>query len=172
MSDARGSTECYLSVNCRHRFRRGFRTLVKTRAGGSDTIRPREMTDPLHIPAGAELFIGAPAKPLPPAIVEDLRSCLLGIAEIEEAHLPQMYVPRVMTGAAQVLVLVVAPSHQSATLKTVGRVLLSILPAGAMLDVWPLPPGHEMLATVRSAGCQLKAARHQSFWRSWFARRT
>jgi hypothetical protein len=50
-----------------------------------------------------------------------------------------------------------------------GPELTKIVPQGLYLDVWPLPPNHELLDAVRKAGCQIYKATSRPWWRFWAA---
>jgi hypothetical protein len=62
---------------------------------------------PMNIPAGAQIMLGAPAQPMPQALSEAIGHTVAQIEGILEAHLPQCYVAEVMPKPAQILVLVV-----------------------------------------------------------------
>jgi len=110
---------------------------------------------PLHIPKGARVYIGAPAQPLPDTIVNGLRSLVSPVAGLAEAHLPQVYFEGA-EAASQVLVLVPLSRPQSrAVIDAVGLGLQSVLPSGVTLDVLPLAASDPLLEPVRNAHCEL-----------------
>src|SRR5262245_46426915 len=110
---------------------------------------------PLHIPKGARVYIGAPAQPLPENIVSALRSAVSSAPGLAEAHLPQVYFESA-EAASQVLVLVpLSRSQAQAVVDAVGSQLSSALPAGVTLDVWLLSARDFMLEAVRNAHCEL-----------------
>ncbi|HEX3420350.1 MAG TPA: hypothetical protein VHT01_03900 [Candidatus Udaeobacter sp.] len=83
---------------------------------------------PLHIPKGAHVYVGAPAQPLPDTIVGGLRSLVSRVAGLAEAYLPQVYFEGA-EAASQVLVLVSLSRSQSQTVvDAVGSRLQSFLP--------------------------------------------
>jgi hypothetical protein len=117
------------------------------------------MIEPLRIPAGTVVLIGAPAEPMPRERASALAEMVSQIDGIQEAHLPQCFAVGVMTSPAQVLALVLAPgAEEPAVLAEVGAALAAILPQGQHLDVWPMAPGDGLLENVRSAGCRIKGA--------------
>jgi hypothetical protein len=105
------------------------------------------------MPAGSNVFLGRPAKPMEPEIAAAIGTLVASIPEITEAHLPQVFVPGAMEHPAQVLVIVVMDADSSRALETLRPGLGRILPAGRALDVWPISPAHQLLPTVRAAGC-------------------
>jgi len=107
------------------------------------------------VPAGSEVFLGAPAKPMEPEIVAAIRRLVDSAPEVIEAHLPQVFVPRAMQAPAQVLVIVVADSDSQGAVEKLGSGLGRIVPPGRSIDVWPLSPGDRLLPTIRAAGCGL-----------------
>jgi hypothetical protein len=110
----------------------------------------------MKIPAGTELFVGPPAKPLPIEIAEQLGRALADVPSIFEAHLPMAYAKNIFDPPAQILVLVWDPTIEAEnTISAIGRLLQRILPEGAFLDIVPLDEGTEMLEAVRKADCML-----------------
>jgi hypothetical protein len=122
----------------------------------------------LTIKAGTRVWLGKPAKPMRRESVERIAAVVRGTPGILEAHLPQCYAEGVMTGAAQVLVLVLPERANPGSI--VGPVtdrLGSVLGTGEHLDVWHLMPDSPMLEGVRNAGCNLEmlAAVRKSWWK-------
>jgi hypothetical protein len=110
---------------------------------------------PLHIPKGARVYIGAPAQPLPEPIVSGLRSVVSVVSGLAEAHLPHVYFEGA-EAANQVLVLVpLSRSHKQAVVDAVGSQLPNALPSGLTLDVLPLAASDPLLEPVRNAHCEL-----------------
>ena len=109
----------------------------------------------LLVPAGSEVFLGAPATPMEPEIVAAIGKLVDGAPEIVEAHLPQVFVSGAAQAPAQVLVIVTADRDLQRALDKVGAGLGRILPSGRSLDVWPLSPMDKLLPTVRGAGCRV-----------------
>ena len=62
---------------------------------------------PMNVPAGAQIMLGAPAQPMPQALSEAIGNAVTQVEGILEAHLPQCYVAEVRQQPAQILVLVV-----------------------------------------------------------------
>ena len=129
---------------------------------------------PFEIPKGARVYIGAPAQPLPDAIVTGLRSLVSSVAALAEAHLPQVYFEGA-EAAGQVLVLVpLSRSQTQAVLDAVGSQLPRILPGGVVLDIWPLHASDALLEPVRNAHCELFVSREKPiveadkpWWKFW-----
>lgn len=120
----------------------------------------------IKIPAGAEVFMGAPAEPMRPSLSAALGRAVSKVPSIVEAHLPQCYVPGSIAPPAQVLVIVTTPGGEDAALRGVESALAGILPEQLILDVWPLTPDHSLLPTVRAAGCQIAGpASSRSRWK-------
>ena len=122
------------------------------------------------IKAGTQILIGAPAEPMPQAqsaAVSDMLSAL----GIEEAHLPQIYVPGAMERAGQVLVVLVKPDADvDALMHEVGCRLAQLLPEGERLDVWPLTEESGALRDVRAVGCRILGPPprdRKPWWRFW-----
>jgi len=113
----------------------------------------------IPLPAGTTLFIGPPAKPMAADRREGIRSAVLGITGIVEAHLPQCYAKGFIDPSAQVLVLVLAADAQdSIVVAEVERRLSTVLPQGRSLDILPLRDGAPALKTIRATGCMLDLA--------------
>ena len=129
---------------------------------------------PLEIPKGARVYVGAPAQPLPDAIVTGLGSFVSRIVGLAEAHLPQVYLEGA-EAASQVLVLVPLSRSQTQTvLDAVGSQLPSVLPRGLVLDVWLLHASNPLLEPVRNAHCELfvspekpKVEADKPWWKFW-----
>ena len=107
----------------------------------------------MRVPAGSQVFLGAPAEPMEPEIVAAIGRLVDGAPEIIEAHLPQVFVSGAMQAPAQVLVIVTVDKDVQRALDKVGAGLGRILPSGRSIDVWPLRPMDKMLPTVRGTGC-------------------
>ena len=83
------------------------------------------------------------------------------VPEVVEAHLPQCYVPSMMTTAAQVLVIVAHKKEFESVLQYVQERVARLLTPGGHLDIWPLPPESALLPAVRAAGCRIFERRPQ-----------
>ena len=96
---------------------------------------------PMNVPAGAQIMLGAPAQPMPQTHCEAIGRAVAQIEGILEAHLPQCYVANVMEGPAQILVLVLhSPNDVDRMLGKIDDLLRTCLPEGATLDLWPIDP--------------------------------
>ncbi len=109
----------------------------------------------LRVPAGSEVFLGAPRVPMEPEIVTALGGLVDSTPEVIEAHLPQAFVPGTMSSPMQVLVIVTEESDRHVALAKLGTGLGRILPDGRPIDVWPLSPGDQLLPAVRGANCRI-----------------
>jgi hypothetical protein len=123
----------------------------------------------LQIPAGTTLRFGAPAHPMAAEIVTQLAELVAGVAGIVEAHLPMCEMVGSGEPPRQVLVLCfdgTAPVEPA--VRAVGEGLTRILPPETYLDIWPLEQGHELLAIVRKAACEIHStAKPRPWWRFW-----
>jgi len=127
------------------------------------------VTEKIEVPAGAEMMIGAPAKPMPEATSGAIAALVAQIDGIQEAHLPQCYVPNTMARPGQILVLLLTPrANIQAVMERIGQGLHDILLGAEPLDIWPLqPPASDaLIAEVRKAGCQIYQ-RHKTWWKFW-----
>jgi len=80
------------------------------------------------------------------------------IAEIEEAHLPMVYIKGHIDPPAQVLVVVLeehAPSPQARIMEAIS----TVLPSDFHMDITELRPGDTNLLTIRATGTQLNLNR-------------
>ena len=126
------------------------------------------MTDPMSIPGGSQIFLGAPADPMDVNLSAAIAREVEAIDSVSEAHLPQAYVEGVIDPPTQIVVVVVEREEQlDRTVAETGRAINSILPAGRHLDVLPLLPDSGLLQSVRDADCAIKspAQRGKKFWR-------
>jgi hypothetical protein len=129
---------------------------------------------PLEIPRGARVYIGAPAQPLPDAIIARLCSLVSRATGLAEAHLPQVYFEGA-EAASQLLVLVpLSRSQTQVVLDAVGSQLPSVLPTEVTLDVLPLQAADPLLEPVRNAHCELFVSAekptvepHKPWWKFW-----
>jgi hypothetical protein len=110
----------------------------------------------MKIPAGTTLYIGPPANPMPAERQEQIRSAVIGIAGVVEAHLPQCFAKGLVDPSAQVLVLVLAEGVlDTDVVPKVEHRLLTALPQGSFVDILPLRDGAPFLNTIRATDCKL-----------------
>jgi hypothetical protein len=110
----------------------------------------------LKIPAGAKIFLGAPARPMDSALLSSVAQVVAAIPDVLEAHIPQCYVPGITDTATQVLVIVLAsPKALEPAVKEVALRVGRLLAPGGRLDIWPLLPDSSILGAVRNAGCRI-----------------
>jgi len=118
-------------------------------------------------------MVGAPAKPMPKETSAAIAQLVAQIDGIQEAHLPQCYVPDTMERPGKILVLAIAPrAIIQAALERIGQGLHGILSEVEPFDIWPLQPTHPLLDEVRKAGCQIYRRRDtatavKSWWKFW-----
>lgn len=114
------------------------------------------MVDILNIPAGSEVFVGAPSVPMKLVRFNAIAKAVLQTPGISEAHLPQCYVEGVTPNPAQVL-LVVFTSEVDANfvLDQLFAELEKVIPESELIDVWPASLEMPLLETVRNAGCKI-----------------
>jgi hypothetical protein len=126
--------------------------------------------DPIDAPAGSDVFIGAPASPIiSQEATNSLRRAIADTPGVAEAHLPQIFAPKVSEAPTQALVLILARSAMpEEVMQTLGPKLHAIIPKGVHLDVWPLRPEHSLVPSVRKAGCMIWSAPHRHpWWKFW-----
>jgi len=112
----------------------------------------------MKIPGGTRIYIGPPAKPIPKEMSDAIGAALGKIAEIEEAHLPMVYIKGHIDPPAQVLV-VVLDEHASSAQAEITETIKTVLPSGFHLDITELHPGDTNLPTIRATGTQLNLNR-------------
>lgn len=119
------------------------------------------MNDVLEIPAGSRVFLGAPANPISQEAVDLLRNLVSEEPGIIEAHIPQCYVPMMMTEPRQVL-FIICSSRSSAerSVSSLTKHLTKAILLGGMIDIFPLTITHELVDTVRGAGSQIYQQRN------------
>jgi hypothetical protein len=125
---------------------------------------------------GTQWMLGAPAKPLPAAIVRRIVLIVASIDGIREAHLPQCYAEGFTPKPAQVLFLLLdASTDEETTMRSVGEALSKKMqPGEEFLDMLPLTDKHELLPYVRGAKMMIyqrpKNPEKPSFFRRLFGR--
>ena len=127
------------------------------------------------VPAGSQVFLGAPASPMPVAKIAALRELVSSINGVIEAHLPQVFAHG-MDRPAQILVLLITPAVASdAVFEALGDRLGALIGGDEHLDVWVLSERDGLLNEVRQAGCPLydykptptPTQTRRSRWRLW-----
>ena len=108
----------------------------------------------MRIPAGATLYIGPPAKPIPKQVSDAIGIALGMISEIVEAHLPMIYIKGQIDPPAQVLVVVLGENSPSPQAK-ITDALRTVLPTNSKINITELHPGDPNLPTIRATGTQL-----------------
>ena len=114
----------------------------------------------MRIPGGTPVYIGPPAKPIPKQISDAIGTALGKIAEIEEAHLPMVYIKGHIDPPAQVLV-VVLDEHSPSPQVRIAETLAGVLPTNSHIDITELHRGDTNLPTIRATATQLNLNRKQ-----------
>jgi hypothetical protein len=109
----------------------------------------------MKLPAGTQVYIGAPVQPLPAELVKRIEQALGDVPGIREAHLPQVYIEGKIDPPAQVL-MIVLDQEFSTQLPAIKDALRRILPGDRFMDIFELREDSPILAAVRSAGCKLE----------------
>ena len=109
------------------------------------------------IPAGTQIYLGAPAKPMEPVLSAQITKLVLGIPAIIEAHLPQCYAKGIFDPPSQILVAVIAPDVPRPPIaEEIGRSLTAIMPTGRALEFLLLTDASKELPAVRLARCRIR----------------
>jgi hypothetical protein len=125
---------------------------------------------PFVIGSGANVMIGAPARPIAPEPTAAIAEAVASVRGVTEAHLPQVYIPGVSEQPGQKLVLVLEQGTDPVrVMGDLGPLLHEIVPLGVHLDVWPVTSGHELLPAIREAGCRIfcRPSPQRPWWQIW-----
>ena len=114
------------------------------------------MSDVFEIPAGSHVFLGVPANPLSKEAVDLLRKVISEESLITEAHIPQCYIPAMMSKPRQVLFIIFASQRNSgkSVSSLMDRLAQEVIFPDA-IDIFPLTATHELVGAVRNSGCQI-----------------
>lgn len=114
------------------------------------------MNDVFEIPAGSRVFLGAPTNSISQDAVNLLRNLVSNEPEVIEAHIPQCYIPSMMTEPHQVL-FVICSSRGSVerSVTSLTKHLAKAILLDGIIDIFPLTVTHELVSAVRGAGCQI-----------------
>jgi hypothetical protein len=110
-----------------------------------------------NIPAGSAIVVGLLDKKhrMEPRLAQSIAELTASVPDIQEAYLFGC-LANGMSKPAEVLALVFSTSLEfTEPVATIGRALPAMLPLGTHLDVWPIPPDHSMLGSVRLLGRRL-----------------
>lgn len=114
------------------------------------------MSDVIEIPAGSRVFLGAPANPKLQESVDLLRKLMSEEPGIIEGHIPQCYIPMMMTEPRQVLFIVCSSLNSGEqAVSSLRKHLTKAILQGGMVDIFPLTATHELVDEVRRAGCRI-----------------
>ena len=109
----------------------------------------------LTIPNDVRVFIGAPEGRLQQTLLDSITHAVASIPDIIEAHLPQCFLPHVMSKPARVLVIVVPAYRAERILAALLDQLAAVLSPPFCLDVWPITTDSAVLAAVHGARCKI-----------------
>lgn len=114
------------------------------------------MNDVFEIPLGSRVFLGAPVNSILQEAVDLLRNLVAKESGVIEAHIPQCYIPTIMTEPRQVL-FVICSSRSSAeqSVSSITHHLAKSTLLCEMVDIFPLTITHELVGAVRNANCQI-----------------
>ena len=114
------------------------------------------MKNTFEIPSGSRFFIGVPTNPMSQEAADLLRKLVSDEVGITEAHIPQCYIPTLMSEPRQVL-FVICPSRDRAeqAVSSLMRHLTKAIFMGKIVDIFPLTAEHELVDAIRNAGCQI-----------------
>ena len=108
----------------------------------------------LDLTTATNVLVGTPTNRLPKRRLKQISALLGDIAQIREAHLPEIYAIGIMQAPRNVLFLVVEPESAIADItQYVDDALRALLKRREQLDVWPVTKEHPLIATVRDADC-------------------
>jgi|SRR5215469_1426404 len=108
----------------------------------------------MRVPAGATMYIGPPAKPIPKEITDPIGTALGKFTDILEAHLPMIYIKGHIDPPAQVLVVVLGENRGNLQMKIMEAVR-GALPIGFHLNITDSYLGDPNLPTIRATATQL-----------------
>jgi hypothetical protein len=125
------------------------------------------MKNILNIPAGASVFLGAPAHPMPDNSIKLLKDIVSQEEAIVEAHIPLCYIPSVMEIPSQTLfVMFQTPEDVAKTVMSLCENVYNTFPSGESIEIIPLSITDRLVPNIRAASCKLfqrntsKAAPH------------
>lgn len=108
----------------------------------------------MKIPGGTEIYIGPPAKPMPKQVSDAIGRALGAIPEIEEAHLPMVYIKGHIDPPAQIVFVVINENGPSPREK-IRELLKTALPTNSHIDILESHQRDPNLPTIRATGTQL-----------------
>ncbi len=121
------------------------------------------------LPAGTQMFFGAPAKPMPEIMADAIGQVVAQVPGIREAYLPQCFIQG-DSDARQVLVVGVdnAQAIPEVMDDLMGKMKL-VLPAHQFIDIIPFPVS-ETPIDARVAECKIHkpvVGTAKPWWRFW-----
>jgi hypothetical protein len=118
------------------------------------------------VKAGATMFFGAPANPMPEIIADAISQVVAQVPGIVEAHLPQCFIEGDHE-ARQVLVIGVQSRGEIPQIAQalMGKLQL-VFPPAEFIDILPFESG-AVPAAIRQAGCRIFARERKAWWKIW-----
>jgi hypothetical protein len=114
------------------------------------------MKNVINIPAGIDVFLGAPARPMPEVSIMLLKKIVSQENGIIEAHIPQCYIPSILHPPSQVLfVLFLSIDGIESTLLSIVKKISMGFSPGETIEVIPLNITDALVPNIRAAGCQI-----------------
>jgi hypothetical protein len=108
------------------------------------------------VPKGVIYQVGKPAYPMPSNIRDEIKNAISTVKEIQEAHLPMIYIKGAIDPPSEVLVLVFdSDANIQHLLLTTNEKLEALLPKDKIINMLPLMQGNSMLPNIRKANCVL-----------------
>lgn len=102
------------------------------------------------------VLVGKPTRPLPKRRMKKVSALLSEMPAVREAHVLEVFAVGMMQTPRDVLFLVIEPTTSiEETAAHIDAALAGLLKAREHLDIWPVPCGHRLIATVRDAGCMV-----------------
>jgi hypothetical protein len=122
-----------------------------------DVLEAAPRQPPFGIPEGAIVLFNRPPRPLPGYLIRCIASLIASVPGVTEAHLPQCFVAEVMSGPAQLLVLVLAvEANEREVVAAVEAGLKVFMREEQRLEIWAMPPTARRLEAVRNVGCGIQ----------------
>lgn len=119
------------------------------------------------LPAGTQMFFGAPAKPMPKIMADAIGQVVAQVPGIREAYLPQCFIQG-DPEAREVLVVGVSNAQQIPKIMDdlMGKMQL-VLPAHQIIDVIPFPSS-TMPSGARVTECKIFGTETgKPWWKFW-----
>ncbi len=112
------------------------------------------MNECIKLNKGQEIFIGKPKLALPKNAVEELKKIIKLFPNVEEAHIPQVYIPESDLEPRQVLVLVIS-GDSNEIVANIYHEIKKKFSSHFSIDIWPLESNAPYLNNIREANMKL-----------------